>query len=304
MKIGLGTSGLITLNVSQKGFGQAGPGELHLACGEYPWVTFYRREKRDFKHVLDQGLGEIAEAGFDGYEPLVEKESELDHLGPLLRKHSLEMRSLYVNSVLHEADEVDRSMELVLAIAEKASPLGTKIIVTNPRPIQWSGPQDKNDRQLEVQAAALNRLGRELKGMGQVLSYHNHDIELRQAARELHHMMVGTDPELVTFCLDAHWIYRGAGNSVVALFDILKLYGDRTTELHIRQSANGIWKEAFGEGDIDYSRLVKELLKIGKSPHLVMEQAVENGSPDSMSGLEAHRQSVSATRQVFAPLAQ
>jgi len=81
--------------------------------------------------------------------------------------------------------------------------------------------------------------------MGLTLSYHNHDIELRNAAREFHHMMVGTDPAYVTLCLDAHWIYRGAGNSAVALFDVLKLYGPRITELHLRQSKDNIWTETF-----------------------------------------------------------
>ena len=44
-------------------------------------------------------------------------------------------------------------------------------------------------------------------------------------------------------CLDTHWIYRGAGNSNVALFDILKLYGDRVVSLHLRQSVGGVWSE-------------------------------------------------------------
>ena len=71
-----------------------------------------------------------------------------------------------------------------------------------------------------AQAEALDKLGARLKQMRLILAYHNHDAELRNAAREFHHMMLGTDPALVTLCLDAHWIYRGAGNSAVALFDM------------------------------------------------------------------------------------
>jgi inosose dehydratase len=56
---------------------------------------------------------------------------------------------------------------------------------------------------------------------------------LPRAAREFHHMMAGTDPDKVSLCLDAHWIYRGSGNSSVALFDVLKLYGSRTREIHL-----------------------------------------------------------------------
>jgi len=213
------------------------------------------------------------------------------------------MRSLYVNSVLHERIKADESIDAVLAIAEKAKRLGTKIIVTNPSPIRWGGPQNKDDAQLKVQATALEKLGRRLKAMGLTLSYHNHDIELRNAAREFHHMMLGTDPAYVTLCLDAHWIYRGAGNSAVALFDILKLYGPRITELHLRQSEDNIWTETFGDGDIDYPVLAKHLLNISVRPHIVLEQAVETGSPKTMTTVEAFKRSSQYARHVFAEFA-
>jgi len=113
-------------------------------------------------------------------------------------------------------------------------------------------------------------------------------------------MMVGTDPACVTLCLDAHWIYRGAGNSQVALFDVLKLYGPRITELHLRQSKDGIWTEAFGEGDIDYQAVAKHLQEINVRPHIVLEQAVETGSPKTMSIVDAFQKSSQYARQVFA----
>ncbi|MCJ7673530.1 MAG: hypothetical protein MUO33_00075, partial [Sedimentisphaerales bacterium] len=121
--------------------------------------------------------------------------------------------------------------------------------------------------------------------------------------REFHHMMVGTDPACVTLCLDAHWIYRGAGNSAVALFDVLKLYGSRVTELHLRQSKDNIWTETFGDGDIDYPALAKYLLDIGVRPHLVLEQAVEAGSPKTVDPVEAIRGSSQYARRIFAEFA-
>ena len=274
--------------------------KLHLACNQYPWTVFYQRDNRNFNNELDKGLGELAASGMDGYEPLANNSQEIDRLGPLLKKHGLEMRSLYVNSILHERNKAGESIEAVLAIAEKAKRIGTKIIVTNPSPIRWGGPQNKKDSQLKVQATALEKLGRQLKAMGLTLSYHNHDIELRNAAREFHHMMLGTDPAYVTLCLDAHWIYRGAGNSSVALFDVLKLYGLRITELHLRQSKDNIWTETFTDGDIDYPALAKHLLSIGVKPYIVLEQAVEAASPKTMTTLDAFKQSSQYARRVFA----
>jgi inosose dehydratase len=116
-------------------------------------------------------------------------------------------------------------------------------------------------------------------------------------------MMVGTDPDLVSLCLDVHWVYRGAGNSEVAVFDIANLYAERIVELHLRQSQNGIWTEAFGPGDIDYPRLAKLLEKRGVRPLVTLEQSIERSSPETMNGLEAHRKSVAYARKVFANIA-
>jgi len=275
---------------------------MYLACNQYPWIVYYRREGRDFGASLDQGFADVAASGIDGFEPIINGPQDIDRLEPLLRKHRLQMRSLYVNSVLHDPEQAPRSIDHIIEIARRAKRLGTQIIVTNPSPIRWGGQQDKNDSQLRLQAESLERLGRRLSAMGMILAYHNHDVELRQAAREFHHMMVGTDPKYVTLCLDAHWIYRGSGNSTVALFDVLKLYGRRVSELHLRQSKQGIWSEVFEDGDIDYAALAKYLAETGVRPHLVLEQAVESGTPKTMGTVEAFRRSCAYARKVFAVL--
>ncbi len=278
-------------------------GKLDIACNQYPWTVYYQLAGRNYDASLDTVLQDVARSGINGYEPLATSPAQIDQLDPLLKKNGLAMKSLYVNSVLHKADEADRSIGQVLEIAAKAKALGTTIIVTNPSPIRWSGPENKTDSQLKVQAASLERLGRQLDALGMKLAYHNHDIELRNAAREFHHMMVGTDPKYVALCLDAHWIYRGSGNSSVALFDVIELYGQRTTELHLRQSVNNVWTETFGDGDIDYRAVAKRLLAIGVRPHLVLEQAVEQGSTRTLDPVEAHRRSCEYAREVFAGFA-
>jgi len=273
---------------------------LHLASNEYSWQVFYQRENKNFGKQLDAGIRDIAASGLNGLEPLVVDLNQLEAMIPLLKQHGLEMRSLYVNSTLHLQDQVEPSIAKALVIAARAKLAGTRIIVTNPSPIKWGGTEDKNDAQLEVQAAALNQLGQKLAAMGLTLAYHNHDSEFRNAAREFHHMLLATDPQFVTLCLDAHWIYRGAGNSHVALFDVVKLYGRRVTELHLRQSINGVWAETFGEGDIDYAALAKGLKDLGAKPHLVLEQAVEKGTPQTLDPVTAHRRSAEYARRIFA----
>ncbi len=301
-RVGLMAAGTLAAGATAQKAAARKPNKLHLATNQYPWFTFYRREGRDWNQSADTALGEVAQAGLNGFEPLVTSTEQLDQLIPLLAKHGLEMRSLYVNSVLHEPNAVEKSIETVLAIADRAKKAGTRIIVTNPSPIRWGGPENKSDRQLVIQAQSLDRLGALLRERGLVLSYHNHDIELRNAAREFHHMMLATGPENVSLCLDAHWIYRGSGNSSVALFDVVQLYGKRITELHLRQSIDGVWTETLCDGDIDYRRLVDQLAALGIKPHLVVEQAVEKDSPNTLRAMEAHRRSCQYARKVFAPL--
>lgn len=277
----------------------SGADPLHLASNVYSWHVFYRREGKDFGAMLDEGLSDVKASGIDGYEPSVASADEVRKLGPLLKKAGLEMRSLYVGSTLHSAPEAEQSIEHILEIARAAKEIGTRIIVTNPNPIRWGGTQPKDDTQLRVQAGALERLGRALNTEGLRLAYHNHDIELKNAAREFHHMMAGTDPQLVTLCLDAHWVFRGSGNSQVALFDVVKLYGSRVTEVHLRQSQNGTWSETFGPGDIDYEGLVQALRGAGATPHWVLEVAVENGTPKTLTPREAHRMSVDYAQKII-----
>ena len=73
----------------------------------------------------------------------------------------------------------------------------------------------------------------------------------------------------------------------MALFDAVAHYHTRIVELHLRQSTGGIWTEAFSmEGDIDSPRLFEQLETWKLKPHLVLEQAVEEKSPDMLSAVE------------------
>ncbi len=276
--------------------------DLHLSCNLYTWYSYYNREGKNFYEDLDAGLSQVAASGVNGFEPALTSTEQVDQMAPLLQKHGLEMRSVYVNSKLHEKEDAEESIESVLNIVERCRALGTKLIVTNPSPLGWGSNENKTDAQLQTQAVALERLGAEINNLGLTLAYHTHDSEFRAGAREFHHMMQATNPRHVTFCLDVHWVYRGASNSNVALFDVVEMYGDRITELHIRQSKNASWTETFGPGDVDYPRLVEVLKRKNIRPLLVLEQAAEEGTPHTMSALEAHRMSQHAVRNVFAPL--
>lgn len=273
--------------------------ELRIACQQYTWFSYWRREQKEWEKDMDVSFSAFLQSGLDGYEPSFRDVEHVRTLQQTLDRKNIWANSMYVNSLLHEEEKKDQSIADAVAIAREAKKMGVRIVVTNPSPIQWGQPIDKTDRQLQIQANALNNLGARLRKHGLTLAYHTHDMEMRQSAREFHHMMLRTNPDNVSLCLDAHWIYRGAGDSRVALFDIVKLYGNRIVELHLRQSQNGVWSETFGPGDIDYERLAEELLRKKLRPHLVLEQAVEEGTPRTMDTVAAIRKSLDYVGEVF-----
>lgn len=280
---------------------QASPNRMMISANQYNWITFYGRQGKTWMADPDACLAEYAQTGLTAFEPAFNTADEVTKLVPYLKKHGLSMPSLYVGSALHRAEDGPKSIETILRIADVARSLGTRIIVSNPSPIKWSSPENKTDTELITQAQNLDKLGAELRQRGLKLAYHTHDVEMRAGAREFHHSLLATDPTTVSLCLDAHWVYRGAGNSQVALFDVVKLYGKRIVEVHLRQSKNEIWTETFtADGDIDYSRLARELKTLGVKPQLVIEQCLEEKTPVVLGAVEAHKQDLKNASAVFA----
>lgn len=275
---------------------------LQMSCTSYPWFTFYRREGKEWMADPDACIRDFASSGLKVFEPAVSSLEELQTLGPVLKKYGIGMRSVYIGTTLHDATTAEQNINQAVQMAVAAKEWGAKIIVSNPSPIRWGDPVDKDDAALTVQAASLEKLGAMLAGHKLTLAYHNHDMEMRQGAREFHHMLSSTNPRFVSFCLDVHWIYRGMGNSQVALFDTIRMYAARISELHIRQSNDHIWSEVFGPGDIDYPKLAAELVRLKVRPNLVLEQCLEEKSPNTTTAVNAHRSGLAYAREVFAPL--
>jgi inosose dehydratase len=282
-------------------FRASNAGPFPIAANVYNWMTFYNREGKPWGEDLDRNIAEVAKTGLKAFEPSFSDKTQAQNYIAALKLHGIAMPSIYVGSMLHETEAIEKSIATILEIADVVKNYGTKIIVTNPNP--QKGGILKNDAQLVLQAAAMERLGSELRKKGLTLAYHTHDVELKAGAREFHHILLNTTPENVSFCFDVHWVYRGTENSQAAVFDVLKLYGKRIVELHIRQSINGIWAESFtAEGDIDYRRLVRELSAMKIRPHVVIEQCLESKSPNTMNAVEAHTKDLAAVEETFKAL--
>jgi len=272
---------------------------LPVSCNAYTWLTFYNREGKEWWKDPRACAAEFVKSGIPALEPSISSAKEASSTIAVLKEYGIRMPSVYVNSVLHRREEVKSSIDNIIAIASEVKKYDTGIIVTNPSPIDWSGSTLKTDDELQEEAKNMELLGKSLRSMGIKLAYHTHDTELMAGAREFHHVLQNTSAENVGFCFDVHWVFRGSKNSQIAVFDVLKMYGHRTIELHIRQSVNGVWSEKLGDGDIDYARFVSELTRRKIYPHLVIEQCLEDKTANTMNAVDAHKADLSYVDQVF-----
>jgi inosose dehydratase len=269
-----------------------------IGTGMYHWWQYYNDKKDVVTDHLDEVFDTITEAGLNAWEDSLPTEEYAEQLSALLPKYGLKFPTVYANSTLH-TDDWEKEAAHVVNQAKWAKTLGAKILITNPNPIDWSNPIDKSDSQLRTQAKALKTLTKELYRIGITLAYHTHSPEMRQAAREFHHMMLATCEDDMMFCLDFHWVYRGAGDSHLALEDVIDLYGDRVVTTHIRQSHAGIWSETLEDGDLDYALLAAKLKSLGYKGPLVIENCREQGTKIASSMLEAYAASRAAVEKWF-----
>lgn len=258
-----------------------------IATQVYPWAQYYEAKQQNWEDHLAEILDQVKEAGLNAWEQSIESKEQADRLAVLLKERELQLVSIYADGCLHEED-YRNTVESIVAQGRWAKPLGVKYLICNPDPISTDPAIDKNDQQLATQASALQLLGDQLAIEGIQLSLHTHLPEFRQAAREVHHMLLNVSPDALGLCLDTHWIYRGSGNSNLALFDIIKLYGTRINTTHLRQSQNGIWAETFEDGDIDHSRVFAMLKELSYTGPYTFELAHEEGTPQTMSPMKAH----------------
>ncbi|UKZ74721.1 hypothetical protein TrVFT333_002391 [Trichoderma virens FT-333] len=272
---------------------------MYFATNVYGWTLLAERDGHDWD--LDRAMAEAKIAGVRGWEHAFRSASEVQAVADAAARQSLEMHTAYVFGAFHEPELAKAAIENALEIADALRAVGVRNLIINPDPL----PQGalKTDAQLYTQSIALQELGAALSASGSRLLYHTHDPEMKGGAREFHNMMVNSDPASVGLCLDVHWVYRGAGNSQTAVHDIITLYADRISLLHLRQSVNGVWSETISSGDIDYPVLIKHLEKNHVKSLMTIELAMEAGTPAELSGVKAHQLAIQYLEPLLSPVA-
>jgi inosose dehydratase len=257
-----------------------------------PWWQHYQPHGAPGSDHWSRLLTDMASAGLKVVEPVLHDESEIRSLHSLLTPLGMSVASISVHCDLTGRDWED-SANRALALATAANPiLNCRLLVVRPR--DPAAPTDAihDDSMLTHQAAALRWLTNRLDRRGIVLAYQPEEASMACGARELHHLMMATRNVGMRLCLDVHRLFRGCGNSQLAVQDLITLYGDRVGTVRLRQSRAGIWTEYLADGDIDYQALIKQLTRYDFSGPFQLETLREHGTPTTVSLVESHRRSL------------
>lgn len=260
----------------------------------YIWSQVYHEEGKDLEAGMGDILGEVAAAGYQGVEGWLTscaRAEGAERLRALLDARGLTLTSLYSGGCYYDEARAQESLAELLPLAEHAVGVGCPAICMNPDVKR----ERKTDAELVVQADWLNRVGRALRELGLELWLHNHDPEMREDGRELKSNLDRTDPALVGFCADTHWIHRGGGDVLA----YLEQYGPRVRSVHLRNSVGGVWSETLGDGDLDYRAIAAKLAALEFGGPLIVELAIETGTPETRPLVENMRRSREYVRAVF-----
>jgi inosose dehydratase len=245
-----------------------------LSVQIYVWMQHLQSQKKTLEAGVEEALAAIRRAGYRRVELTSDfflpglRARTLDSL----KKHELEMPTIYAAAAMHEAKAAERSIADVLQLAEMVKAIGTQWILTNPSPKLKQ--ERKSDDELNTQANYLNKLGAELQKHGMRLMVHHHTPELMENAREWRHQLAHTDHKLVSCCVDVEWAVRGGQEPLAFLREV----GSRLVSLHVRNSQGGVWMEDFSDGDIDYTKVAAYLKQIDYAGYLIVELAYEKNT--------------------------
>jgi inosose dehydratase len=256
----------------------------------YGWGQYAQRDHR--KLDIAEVLSALRDTGYDYLETNLDvgHPEENARFADQLRAKGLQPVSLYTGARLHDA-HAGEVVATVLAAAKVSQQAGFAVLSCNADPIG----REKTDEELRTQAAALAQLGQGLNALGMKLAVHQHLPEMANHAREFHYDFDHTDPQIVGWCFDVHWVWKGG----LMPLDALQQYGPRVATWHLRQSRDGIWWEDLDTGDIDYAAVAQYAKEHRLARRFSVELALEPGTKITRSVVENHRRSREFVRRVF-----
>jgi len=229
-----------------------------------PWGPEKNRQS------LAEVLAEIASAGYDGVEIGAQ---HLDLGQPqafrqLVTSCGLEPAAIHTGGEIYNPQAVQEALENLERTVVFAARTGATFLAFSGR-----AKENKSDKELQVEADSLNRVGQLCHDNGIRLAYHNHYWEIQDDCRELRYLCDHTDAGHVWLCLDVEWVHRAGGNPA----EVARTFLDRIAYLHVKDTTATEWREV-GYGDVDLASLYAAV-RAREFPWLVVEQDETQRAP-------------------------
>ena len=178
---------------------------------------------RALENPLDDVLGEVAAAGYDGIETVGTQGVTADELSALLEKHGLRVASSHT-----ALTDLENDPEGVVAF-NKA--VGNDTIV-----VPWIDPGARSEDAEGWQdlGVRLGELAKKLTQSDMKLLYHNHDFEMQMVAgRPALEWLVEGAGKSLGLELDLAWVVRGNQDPL----EMLQTFSGRVDRVHVKDIA-------------------------------------------------------------------
>ena len=154
-------------------------------------------------------LAKIRELGFAGFETGFRNlQSQADHPGTArqqIESSGLQFFGVHIFLLHYDEQTHIAPAEFYERVAETGAALGAQRLIL-------SGAPALTDQELARKVEGLHNAGKAAKKLGLKLAYHNHDKEFQNGAREIQGLLRATDPDLVTFLVDAGHAFQGGAD--------------------------------------------------------------------------------------------
>ena len=235
-------------------------------------ITFgNERHKNDITGIIKA----VASAGYDGMETGFFRldVNEAENYRKYLLEYNIEQAAIHIGGDFNDTESVKKQLDNVPNLIKLAHTLDCKNIFLSGSPAS---------EYYRIVAENINKLGKLLYQEGLMLSYHNHDWEVKNNGCEcccaLYTICDNTDPKYLSFVPDIGWIARGGKNPV----KVLQRLGGRVKNLHFKEfTADGKFTE-LGRGVVDFGE-VYEFVKPCDFWIIAEQDATEIGAEISVA---------------------
>lgn len=207
-------------------------------------------------------LGTIASLGYAGFEcnnHLVQSEFG----NPAEARRKIRDTGLEFIGMHMSMSEAEAGLD---AISAAGTALGCHNIVMSAEGLSSTGTF--TPAALAEKAARLERYGKLCKAHGITLAYHNHMPEFANHNAEMQGLADHTNPELVSFLMDAGHGYQGGGDPA----EFLRRNPRRLVGCHLKTFRNKTDQVPLGKGDFGFEDLAAAVRNTGWSGWLIDEE--------------------------------